>query len=210
MSSVNILAGLTAIANDWRGLAIAWHVVLAALLVMIAAGWRPSSRVLGHLLVMTLLSVSLLAWLSGNPFNGTTFAALAVILTWGAIRFPNMPIQIAPPASAAAGIALLVFGSTYPHFLRTDSWAPYVYSAPFGLLPCPTLSVVIGMTLLVQSLRSSLWNTALVVAGLWYGAVGTFQLGVALDWVLLFAAATLVLHGSATKRSVWADLAERV
>lgn len=171
MSSVNILAGLTAIANDWRGLAIAWHVVLAVVLLLLATGWRLSTRVLGHLLVMPLLSVSLLAWLSGSLFNGTTFAALAGVLTWG---------------------------------------APYLYSAPFGLLPCPILSVVIGMTLLVHSLRSSSWNTPLVVAGLLYGAVGSFQLGVTLDWALLFASAALVLYGSAAKPSVRADFAERV
>jgi hypothetical protein len=195
---VEILAGLTAIANDWWWLAVTWHALLAVLLLMLVAGWRPTTRSLSHLLIMPLFSVSLLAWVSGNPFNGTTFAVLAGALALGARRVPNAPVQIVPSLWGAPGVALVIFGWTYPHFLRTDSWTPYLYASPFGLLPCPTLSVVIGMTLLVPALRSSLWNTALFVAGLLYGGVGTFQLGVSLDWALLFASATLaglLLHG---------------
>ena len=40
-SAETILTGLTAIANEWRWLAILWHVLLGALLVTLFAGWRP-------------------------------------------------------------------------------------------------------------------------------------------------------------------------
>ena len=50
---------------------------------------------------------------------------------------------------------------------------------------------MIGITLLFRECRRSLWSTALVVAGLLYGAMGVFRLGVALDWALLAAAAIL-------------------
>ena len=121
-------------------------------------------------------------------------------------------VRLASRVWVAQGVALVIFGWTYPHFIRTDSLTPYLYASPFGLLPCPTLSVVIGTTLLVQNLRSRLWNMALLAASLLYGAVGTFQLGVVLDWALLFASATLaalVLCGNGAWRSVRADLAER-
>jgi hypothetical protein len=38
-----ILTGLSTIANDWRWLAVTWHFLLAALLVLVAAGWRPAA-----------------------------------------------------------------------------------------------------------------------------------------------------------------------
>ena len=191
MASESILAALTEIANDWRWLALAWHIVLAAVLVGLAAGWRPSSRLISHLLVAPLLSVSLVAWLSGNPFNGTAFGVLAATLLRAAKRFSKVSVQLDSPGWVAPGVALIMFGWTYPHFLTTDSWTKYLYASPFGLLPCPTLSAVIGITLLFRDCRSSLWSTALVVAGLLYGAMGVFRLGVALDWGLLAAAAIL-------------------
>lgn len=43
-------------------------------------GWRPSNRIVDYLFTAPLLSVSALAWASGNPFNGATFAALALFL----------------------------------------------------------------------------------------------------------------------------------
>jgi hypothetical protein len=107
------------------------------------AGLGPSARLVGHLLIAPLLSVSLVAWLSGNPFNGTVLAVLAATLVGTTARFSNASVRLASRAWVAAGGGFTVFGWTYPHFLRTDSWTTSLYTAPFGLLPCPTLSVVI-------------------------------------------------------------------
>jgi len=190
-SSETILIGLTAIANDWRALAITWHVLLGAVLVALFAGWRPSPRVIGHMLVAPILSVSLLAWQSGNPFNGIVFTLLALMLVATATRVSNASIQFGSPLWIVAGAVFITYGWAYPHFLRTDSWTAYLYASPFGLVPCPTLSVVIGLTLVFRAIRSRVWDTSLVVAGLIYAAVGVFRLGVLLDWGLLFAAITL-------------------
>jgi len=211
-SSETILIGLTAIANDWRWLAIAWHALLAGLLVTIVAGWRPSPRLMGHLLVAPLLSVGLAAWLSGNPFNGTVFVILATLIVGTANHVSNNSVQLSSPVWVVLGVVLIVYGWTYPHFLRTDSWTTYLYASPFGLVPCPTLSVVTGLTLAFRNFRSRSWSTALVVAGLFYGAVGVFSLGVLIDWGLLFAAATLaaaVMRDDPGWRSVRADRSER-
>lgn len=211
-SAETVLTGLTTIANEWRWLAITWHVVVAVLFAALVTGWWQSTRLVGQVLIASLLSVSLVAWLSGNPFNGTVFAMLAATLLGTAVRLSNAPVRLASRAWVAAGVAFIVFGWTYPHFLRTDSWTTYLYASPFGLLPCPTLSVVIGMTLLFQNLRSRLWSMALVVAGLLYAVVGIFRLGVVLDWGLLLASAVLgaaVVRDYAGWRSVRADHGER-
>jgi hypothetical protein len=211
-STDTVLTGLTAIANEWRSLAITWHVVLAALFAVVFTGWRPSTRLVGHLLIAPLLSVSVVAWLSGNPFNGTVFAMLAATLVVTAARFSNAPAHLASPAWRVPGVAVFMFGWMYPHFLRTDSWTTYLYASPLGLLPCPTLSMVMGLTMLFESLRSRVWGTALVVAGLVYGTVGVFRLGVTLDWGLLFASAVLgaaVARDYAGWRSVRAERIEQ-
>ena len=87
---------LTTIANDWRWLAIAGRVLLGVSIVLFLAGWRPSIRLFGSLLAAPLLSVSLTAWLSGNPFNGTVFAILPAVLVTIAVRVPRCRARGSP------------------------------------------------------------------------------------------------------------------
>lgn len=211
-SPETVLSGLTATANDWRWLAITWHVLVAAVVVALLTGWRPSIRLLGYMLVAPLLSVSLVAWLSGNPFNGAVFAIFAAVLAPTAVRLSKTVVRLASSAWAAPGVVFVLFGWTYPHFVQTDSWTAYAYASPFGVLPCPTLSIVIGSTLLLGNLGSTPWSGALVVAGLLYGVIGVFGLGVVLDWGLLLASATLAAAMGCDVvgwRSIRADWTER-
>ena len=186
-----ILAGLTNVANQWRALAIGWHVVSGALMLALLAGWRPSNRVAAGSLTLPLLSVSGMAWASGNPFNGTTFATLALLLAATATRLSTARVGVAPPPLVAAGVLLVAFGWTYPHFLETDRWTTYLYAAPFGLVPCPTLSLLIGVALIFNLFGSALWSALLALSGMAYGVVGVFRLGVTLDAALLAGAVIL-------------------
>jgi hypothetical protein len=193
-SSEAILVGATSIANDWRAVAIAWHAVLAVVLAAIFRGWRPSNRGTAYALSAPFLSVSAAAWVGGNPVNGTVFAALFLVLLALCRRLSNGPVRFAAPVFAVPGAMLVAFGSAYPHFLETNSWITYAYAAPLGVLPCPTLSAVIGATLLFGLIGSPTWCRALVIAGLAYGVGGVFGLGVQLDYGLL--AGALVLLGA--------------
>jgi hypothetical protein len=197
-----ILSGLAAIANDWRGLAIGWHLWLAVLVGLFTGGWRPSVRTAGSLLVAPLVSVAVLAWFSGNPFNGLVIAAVAGALSVALLRISNDPVRFASAAWIAPGGALIVLGVTYPHFLQAEFPAVYLIAAPFGLLPCPTLAVVIGSTLTFANLRTRLWSMTLLLAGLLYGTIGVFRLGVQLDWAL-FVGVILLGAKVANDRTPW-------
>jgi hypothetical protein len=201
----SILSGLTTIANEWRMVAIGWHVFFGALLLPVLAGWRPSNRYAGYLLAAPLLSVSALAWASGNPFNGTIFSALAFLLLLAAHRFSNEPVRLSSSPFLVPGALLVAFGWSYPHFLKTDHWTAYAYAAPLGIVPCPTLSALIGVTLIFGLFRSRVWATTLAAAGLLYAAIGVFRLGVLLDYGLLAGATVLAAalrRSSITRRSV--------
>ena len=191
-SSDAILASATTIANEWRTVAVAWHGVLAVLLTAFFCGWRPSTRVVAYVLAAPLLSVSAAAWVWGNPFNGTVFVALFLFVLRLASRLSNDPVRFGTPILATIGVMLVAFGWGYPHFLETDHWMTYAYAAPLGVLPCPTLSAVIGATLIFGLLGSVAWSITLAAAGLVYGAVGVFVLGVQLDYALLAGALVLV------------------
>ena len=187
-----ILAELTVLAHDGRPLAILWHGWLGGVVVMVLSGWRPPARLLARLLIPPLGSVAALSALSGNPFNSIVLTTVAVALVRTTTRLPETPVRLDSPPWVTAGAALIAFGWTYPHFLAGEPWTTYLYAAPFGVLPCPTLSVAIGATLAFENCRSFGWSATLAFAGILYGAVGLFALGVLLDGVLLSAALALV------------------
>jgi hypothetical protein len=190
-SSASILDGLRAIANAAVAIAVAWHAVVLAACVALGLGWRPSQRTAGALLAAPVASVSVAAFAYGNAFNGGAFAALAIAMVGLAARFDPGPVQRAETAPATAGIVLIAFAWLYPHFLEGRSPAVYVAAAPTGLIPCPTLSLIIGFTLLAGGFRSRGWSLLLAAAGLFYGLFGAFRLGVRLDIALVAGALCL-------------------
>lgn len=193
-----ILKGLIAIANDWRALAIFWHIYFAIFALGLVSGVRPDRRLAGLLLTLPLVSVSLLAWISANPFNGLLFALSSLTMLIITIRLPREDVQIFSAWTVTVGTAMTMFGWLYPHFLETQSFLPYVFAAPTGLIPCPTLSIVIGLSLVLNSLGSRAWAIALGVMGVFYGFFGAIYLGVSLDWILLLGAIGLLLVRGAT------------
>lgn len=188
-----ILNGLSTIVNQWQVLAIAWHVYFAILVGGLLLGIRPSKRTAGILLALPLLSVSILAWVSANPFNGIFFTVVGVTLLWIATRLPQQKVQIAPMWLIIAGTLMFAFGWFYPHFLEAPSLVPYLYAAPTGLIPCPTLSIILGLALVVGGLESRSWSLVLGGTGIFYGLFGAFRLGVTIDLVLLFGALLILL-----------------
>ena len=187
-TSASILDGLAATAERWRDFAVVWHVLAAGLLTGLVAGWRPSRRFAGLLLATPLGGVSVLAWAEGNPFNGMMFAILTAVVAYLAIRLSRGMSRIGEVSLLVPGTLLIAFGWVYPHFLQTTTWTAYLYAAPLGLLPCPTLAAVLGVVLILNLVDSGPISIVLAAAGVLYGLIGVVHLGVSLDAVLLAGA----------------------
>jgi hypothetical protein len=191
-SSHQILAGLTAIAHGALPVAVGWHLVLLAAMVAVLIGVRPSKRLTGVFLAMPLLSVSVSAFVSGNPFNGAACLGLSVILLLVALRFEGDSIELDVGWSSTVGWAMIAFASLYPHFLDDRPAVIYLVGAPMGVVPCPTLSLVVGASILFLGIEGRAWSLVVAAAGLVYGVVGVVRLGVRLDLVLIAGSAALV------------------
>jgi hypothetical protein len=87
-------------------------------------------------------------------------------------RLSRRQVEKAHPARVLLGSALVAFGWAYPHFLPEDPASTYLYAAPLGLIPCPTLSLVLGVTIVFSNLRSRAWSVILACTALFYGALG--------------------------------------
>ncbi len=196
-----ILEGLETIANELWLVAAIWHILAAAALIAVLRGWRPSRRLVAGLLVLPLSSVAVAAWTHANPFNGLMFVLLVLALGGIGLRLPALPPKPAPRWAQWAGSAMATFGLVYPHFLHTSSPVGYLYAAPTGLVPCPTLSLAIGVALIANGLGSRAFALALAGTGLFYGIFGVARLGVMLDVGLVAGAGVLFAQGLLSTRT---------
>lgn len=193
-SSKDILENLSTIANGAIVIAVAWHVVSAVAVIALLTRWRPANRTAAALLSLPLISVSITAWVFANPFNGAIFALAALGLVMLAARGNTTPVRIGSGTSVALGLALLLYAWVYPHFLAGPSPVAYLYAAPLGIIPCPTLALVIAAALVGDGLVGGAWRVALAFLATFYAVFGIARLGVALDVGLLAGAVALFVQ----------------
>ena len=188
-----ILSGLQKIVNDYSIIAIIWHILFYALVVALIAKWLPSNRFLALLFCLPVLSVAVMAFMTGNPFNGILFSLLTLLLFIFGLRATVQPLQVSQIIFMVIGILMIVFGLFYPHFTQGDSFIKYLYASPAGLIPCPTLSIIIGFLLLYNGLGSQAITLLMVIYGLFYGLFGTLRLAVYPDIFLIFGSISLLV-----------------
>ena len=183
-----ILESARTIANDAFALAVFWHAFVAVGMIVVSHGRATEHRV-GEMLGLLPASVSGVAFAFGNPFNGAIFAVLALLLAASSRGIPHTRVQAGSLAGVVAGLFMMALGWAYPEFAsRPFGW---LYGSPLGLLPCPTLAFLIGVSLFFGGLGSRAWDLVLAAAGLFYGVYGAVGLGVRID--MLLAAGALVL-----------------
>jgi hypothetical protein len=202
--STEILASLRRIANDGIALAVLWHLLGAIVLAALLRGWRPARRRAAVSLLALLACVSVLAWLHASYFNGAVISVLVLGLAVSARRMSPERVDRGPAWSRLAGVTMLAFGWFYPHFLDAEPWPIYAVAAPMGLLPCPTLSVLIGASLLARGFGSKAWSGLLSAAGAFYAGFGALRLGVRMDFILGGGSTLLALGALLPRELGWA------
>jgi hypothetical protein len=211
MDAAQIRAGLALIAERYLALALVFHVLLAVAAVAVWRGWRPSNRSVAGMMIFPAVSVAMFAARTHNPFNAIAFVALGVTMAVLARGVGDGAVMRGPAWATAVGAVMIAFGWSYPHFLANEPAYVYLFAAPTGLLPCPTLSLLVGVSLLLGGLGSRAWARALAAAGLFYGLFGVFRLGVLIDLVLVLGSAALIVGRIVSRRSrrVGVDPAEQ-
>ena len=191
-SSREILEGLARIAQEWTFVAVLWHILLAAFLLPIVKGiWRPSARTAALAASAPLASAAAFAGVSGNAFNAAVLGAGTLTLAAITLRRGHAGLHFGGASARWAGAGMLLFGWLYPHFLGVKPFWYYFFAAPIGLVPCPSLSIAIGLGLYFQAFGSRAWGVIAGLLGLAYGIVGVVRLGVMLDVALVAGAALL-------------------
>lgn len=94
----------------------------------------------------------------------------------------------------------MVFAWVYPHFLVGRSPLAYLVGSPMGLIPCPTLALVMGLALVAGGPGGRSTSLLLALAGLFYAVFGVARLGVVLDVALLAGPVGLLALGARATR----------
>jgi hypothetical protein len=184
--STRILDQLATTTNELTFIAIGWHLAIAAVAIALFAGWKPSTRHTALLLILPILSVATISTAYSSWFNAISFTLLALLLTIGLDDAELRWRLHGPPWSKVLGTALIGYGFCYPHFVA-GAWYRALYAAPLGVVPCPTLAVVVGFMLLGRANGSRTIPTLLAVWTTFYALFGIAVLGVVLDAGLLVA-----------------------
>ena len=192
MSADAILAALSAITNAWGDVATAWHVAYAVLVVSIVSRAIPRAAA-AAVLALSALSVAMLAWWSGNPFNTSVFVVAGLLMLRLATKMRSTAIVLGSRSEVVAGMLLIAFGAVYPHFLAATSWTAYLYHAPLGLIPCPTISAIAGVTLVAGGFGSKTWSGLVAVLAIFYGLLGVLFLAVMIDIALIGGGVMLLI-----------------
>jgi hypothetical protein len=191
-AGATILETLSSMARDLVWLAVIWHGLVLAAVVLLMMGLRLSSRAAILWLTLPSLSVSVAAFIHGLPFNGIAFGLLGVAFLTLGLAQERPPLQFGPTWARVLGAALLVFGWAYPHF-DVGPWHRTLYAAPLGVLPCPTLAVLAAAALFADGLRSRAACSLLAAWCAFYAAFGVLHLGVVIDLGLVVGAVGLVV-----------------
>lgn len=187
-----ILSGLHSITNTYKLYAIIWHAVFYLFIIALIAKWAPPNKLIAVLTCLPIVSVAIFAWITGNPFNGIIFSVLAILILIFGLKASIQPINQSQLPFFIIGILMIAFGLLYPHFIDTNSIVKYSYATPVGLIPCPTLSILIGFILLYNGFGSKSITLLFIAFGLFYGFFGVFKLAVKLDVILIFGTLTLL------------------
>ena len=194
-SAGEILKALTLLANKYMPAAILWHAVLLLfLLLLLFAKQKPSNHFAGYFLSLPLFSVSIFAWQTGNLFNGVLFSIAGFLLLFFTAKKKNEIITVNPNIwLRVTGMIIFLSGFFYPHFLQQDFWV-YLYAAPVGLVPCPTLLAITGLVLMFDTRQSKSWFAVMIFVDIFYGLFGVVKLNVNLDLILIAGAIALFLQ----------------
>ena len=182
------------LANRYVAIAVMWHVIIVFLLAFQMHRKQTGSHLYYGLTGVLFLSVSVLALTVLNIFNFLVYFIPSLLLIRKSIltRGPDLKLSKSTVFSASAYIFILT-GLVYPHFLNSD-FTIYLVASPTGIVPCPTLLLASGISLLFVKPDHKLLLYILMPLNLVYGLIGIFILGVYIDALLVCAAIMQFVH----------------
>lgn len=195
MDKTLILNYINSVAGKYPILSIALHLMVIALTILLfIPAFKQKRFMFNGVLALLCTSVAVIASINGNYFNGGFFV---ILLGFVFIEFFRRRNEIetvffgrhtwGENVKNAFCFAMILLGLLYPHFVNVSP-VLFIFLSPLGIIPCPTLTVVMGLLNLFYPRVSKGVYTAATLMALFYGITGVFLLQVYMDIPLMLIA----------------------
>ena len=186
MESTSIVNYLSMVSNKNIFLNICMHLLVMGAIasIYLLKDSKFKKYIFNGTVFILFLSVVVNAVIYGNPFHAITFGVLAVTTLFALITSKN---EINKPEKGVKTIISFVFiilGLWYPEFVDTNI-IQYFLVSPLGIVPCPTLTTILGILNLYYPKVNKLQFILIVFFATVYGLIGTFKFGVYYDLCLI-------------------------
>lgn len=195
MNKEVILNYIEMVAGKYPVISILLHILIIALIItLFIPGFKQKRLTFDGVLTVIFASVASVALINGNPFNGVVFIILVVFAVFELFQRRNeITVPVFTSVSRGAVIrnllcmAAILVGILYPHFVNVSP-ALLLFLSPIGIIPCPTLTVALGLLNLYYPKTNKGLYTVVTIAGMFYGLTGVFLLHVYTDIPLMILA----------------------
>lgn len=187
-STDSILTQLNEAARQGMALSPFFRLALIILILVSIRKKRLLSDYLAGYVGLGIMAAGVMAVSFEGKTSLFTFVVLFPLgLLWGreALTLPSRPRPSALPIAVSGLFA--AYAVFYPHF-TSGVMGPILF-APLGMVPCPSLALALAAIMATGRGYSLYTVIPTWVIAAFYGAVGIFHLGVAVDWGLVAAVA---------------------
>ena len=214
MDTENILNYLINISNANLLLNLLNHFIIYFALILFFVlrfiGKIKAARIVRNVsVILLILSIIGNALYYGNPFHLITFSVILmffIIFQKKALKenenfATNKQNDIKDIAIIIISAIFIFLGVFYPEFVEV-SIPQYLLFAPVGIVPCPTLLVILGFFNLTLTKSDKKTEIAFIILTCVYAIIGTFIFKVYLDITLIllaiFSIINLFMHSEST------------
>lgn len=186
ISPERILNYLTMVSNQnlWLNALIHLMVLAAVLVLIFGKNTKIKQWVVDGVICLLFISVATVSFVYGNPF---IFLIMAVLTIFALIELRQGKNEFTTPKfnlHTLIAFTSIIIGFWYPHFVKANPIALLLVS-PAGIIPCPTLLIVLGLLTLAYPKVNKTQYIITVLIGTFHGNTGVFQLKVFLDMAII-------------------------
>jgi hypothetical protein len=195
-----ISALLMTVSKDVRTYSAVVHTLFIAVIVIGIFVDRLRTAVFSLFIAFLSLSASIVSVMYMILPNIMIFG-LFFVLTVHAYVSNRLHFRFAeiPPIDMAFGVAGLVFGFWYLHWVESPVWFNALLYSPLGAVNCPTMITVCGFLCFSQEPRSAFLEVAVALITLYFGFFGLFRLDAFVDIALIACASFLIVRLTSTQ-----------
>ena len=185
MSSEQILAGLQITVDTYSGLRVVHHLFLIVVFIFFIFFKEKVSRLVSLYILLAFLTIFLTSLAPiRNIFYLIVFGFLTILAILEFLNPKNdYSMKGAPTINIIIALVAGFLGFWYPHFV--EGYFKALYASPYGVIPCPTLLVILSFFLVFYPYTNRFFHWVLAIVGLFFGFFGLFVLKVRIDLALL-------------------------